>query len=140
MAVHAQAQSFPARSNWLRRAIQADGACSVVSGLACLADAGWLAALLGVPVMAMYALGAVLLGYAVFLFAVAAREPINRRAVIAALALDVAWVLDSIVLLASGWLALTTAGWWIVAVTALLVVDFAVLKYVGLRRVLRSSQ
>jgi hypothetical protein len=134
MAVHAQAQSVPARASLLRRAIQADGAFSVVSGLACLAGAGWLAAQLGVPAAAMYALGAVLIGYAVFLFALAAREPFSRRAVIAALTLDIVWVLDSIVLLASGWLALTTAGWWIVAVAALLVADFGALKYVGLRR------
>jgi hypothetical protein len=134
MAVHAQTQSVPARASFLRRAIQADGALSAVSGLACLAGAGWLAAQLGLPAAAIYALGAVLLGYAVFLLAVAAREPISRRAVIAALALDVVWVLDSIVLLASGWLALTTAGWWIVVVAALLVADFGVLKYVWLRR------
>jgi hypothetical protein len=114
----AQAQSLPDRSAWLRRAIQADGAFSALSGVACIADAGWLAAQLGVPNVAMYVLGVVLLGYAVFLFAVAAREPISRRAVTAALALDGVWVLDSIVLLASGWLTLTTAGWWAIAVAA----------------------
>lgn len=140
MAVLAQAQSLAARASLLRRAIQADGAFSILSGLGCLAGAGWLAAQLGVPPVAMYVLGAVLLGYAVFLFAVAAREPISRRAVIAALALDVVWVLDSIVLLATGWLALTTTGWWITVVVALLVADFGALKYAGLRRVLRPSQ
>jgi hypothetical protein len=82
----------------------------------------------------MYVLGVILLGYAGFLFAVAAREPISRRAVMAAIALDIVWVLDSVVLLASGWLALTTVGWWVIAVAALLVADFGVLKYIGLRR------
>lgn len=130
----AQAQSLPARSSWLRRAVQADGAFSALSGAACIIDAGWLAAQLGVPSIAMVVLGVVLIGYAALLFAVAAREPISRRLVVAALALDAMWVLDSAVLLAGGWLALTPAGWWIVVVVALLVADFGVLKYIGLRR------
>jgi hypothetical protein len=129
-----QIQSFPARASLLRRAVQADGAFSAISGVACLAGAGWLAAQLGVPAVAMYGLGAVLVGYAVFLFAVAQREPISRRAVLAAIVLDIVWVLDSILLLTGGWLAITTAGWWVIVLAALLVADFAVLKYVGLRR------
>jgi hypothetical protein len=134
MAAQVQAHSLPARSSLLRRAMRADGIFSTAGGVACVVAAGWLAAQLGVTSLAIYALGAALLGYAAFLFAATAREPINRRAAIAAIVLNVDWVIASAVILAAGWLPLTTAGFWIAAVVALAVADFAVVQYVGLRR------
>ncbi len=48
--------------------------------------------------------------------------------------LNVAWVVGSYIILFTNWASLTNAGWWAVAVVADIVTIFAVVQYVGLRR------
>lgn len=62
------------------------------------------------------------------------RSPINRRLAWAAVVLDALWVLSSVVLIFSNQIPLTVAGKWAVALVADVVALFAVLQYVGIRR------
>jgi hypothetical protein len=50
--------------------------------------------------------------------------------------LDIAWVTGSILLLASGLVPLSTARKWSIAILADIVALFALLQFIGLRRVL----
>jgi hypothetical protein len=59
---------------------------------------------------------------------------INTNLVWAVIIADVAWVAGSVVLLLSGWVPLTTAGKWLVALLADAVGILAVIQYIGLRR------
>src|SRR5262245_55366329 len=140
MATHIQSQ--PAvRSTLLRRTLQADAIFSGLSGVALVAAAGPIGTLLGLNApIALAALGVALIGYAALLFATAAKEPIDRRRAIVAAVLDVIWVVDSAIVLVSGWLPLTPTGWWIVLDVAIVVAVFAELKFMGLWRLGREAR
>jgi len=136
MTAHIATQSGTlARSNLLRYTLRADAILSVAIGAICLADAQALAAFLGIqPPLALQILGAMLVLYGVFLFYTAAQAHLSRRIVIAAIALDLIWVIDSAILLVGGWLPLTSAGMWTIGLIAAAVAVLAELKFFGLRR------
>jgi len=77
--------------------------------------------------------------YGVALFFLAAQQRINPKLALAVILLDVIWVIDSIVLLLSGRLPVTTTGIWIIAILALIVAGFAEVQYLGLRRMRRDK-
>jgi hypothetical protein len=123
------------RSNLLRYALRGDAIATIAAGAICLLDAQPLAALLGIqPPLALEILGAVLALYGALLFYAAAQSQLNRRIVIAAIVLDAIWVLDSAILLVSGWLPLTSLGMWTIGLIAVAVAVVAELKFFGLRR------
>jgi len=119
----------------LRYVLRGDAIATIATGAICLVDAQPLAALLGIqPPLALEILGAVLALYGAFLFYTAAQAQLSRRVVIAAIVLDAIWVLDSAILLVSGWLPLTSAGMWIIGLIAVAVAVVAEIKFFGLRR------
>jgi hypothetical protein len=122
------------RTTLLRRALQADAVFVTISGLAALLGAGQMESLFGIPAGYLQPLGIFLLAFAVFLGVVATRQTINRRLAWAVVILGAIWVVDSLILLVSGLLPLTPAGWWFTLIQALIVADFAIVEYVGLRR------
>jgi hypothetical protein len=136
MATQATTQSAPvARPNLLRLALRADALFCVATGAISLVAAQPLAALLGVPSSAALGiLGAIVVLYGAFLFYTAAQAQISRRIVIAAIVLDLIWVIDSAILLVSGWLPLTSTGMWTVGLLAVAVAVIAELTFFGLRR------
>jgi hypothetical protein len=122
-------------SNLLKNALRGNALFSGTSGLVALAAAQSLAAFTGInPPIIFVVLGIALILYAVDLWWVASRETINRRFAWAAIILDVLWVVGSIAILLSGWLPLTVAGSWTIALLAEAVAIFAVLQFIGLRR------
>ena len=122
-------------SNLLKNALRGNALFSGTSGLIALAAAQSLTAFTGInPPIIFVVLGIALILYAVDLWWVASRETINRRFAWAAIILDVLWVIGSIAVLLSGWLPLTVAGSWTIALLAEAVAIFAVLQFVGLRR------
>jgi len=137
MTAQVTTQTSPlTRSNLLRYALRGDALITLASGAICLADAQPLATLLGIqPPLALEILGAVLALYGAFLLYIAAQAQLNRRIVIAAIVLDLIWVIDSATLLVAGWLPLTSAGMWAIGLIAVAVAIVAELKFVGLRRV-----
>jgi hypothetical protein len=108
---------------------------SAASGLISLLEARPLASFTGLDVPAVFVgLGITLLVYAALLFIVTNGETVERQYGIAAVILDVAWVIGSAAILLSGRPDLTTAGRWTVALLAEAVAFFAAWQWYGLRR------
>jgi hypothetical protein len=79
-------------------------------------------------------IGAGLLVYAGVLLRVARQSEPARRDVLTFIALDVAWVLGSLLLLLLAWRQLPIPGRWLIAVLAVIVEGFASLQLLNLRR------
>lgn len=120
--------------NLLRYALRADAIFCIATGAIGLIDAQRLATTLGIQPLALSILGSAVALYGAFLFYTAAQPQVSRRIAMAALILDLIWVIDSAVLLVSGWLALTSAGMWAVGLMAIAVAVLAELTFFGLRR------
>lgn len=119
----------------LQRTLQANGLFCASSGAILVFAAPWLARVLGLPwPPAIAVTGLILLPYGLLLWRQARRAAqltaLGRMAII----LDGLWVAGSVALLLGGWLPLTTAGKWVIALLADVVGLFAVVQYVGLRR------
>lgn len=124
-----------APASLLRRTLLGNGAFSLLIGVVCLVEATALAAWTGIqPALVFTVLGVLLVPFALALVWLALFVAEIRTAGRIILALDVAWVVASVLLLLSGWLPLTDAGWWAVVLVADGVAIFAVLEYWGLRR------
>ncbi len=118
----------------LRRALQLDGAASGVMGIAFLAGGAVLDSAFGVSSTLLWSVGAFLALYAAALFFIASRPEVNRVAAWIVVVGNVIWTVDSVALLAAGWLDLTLLGEVIVLAQAVAVLGFATLQYLGLRR------
>ena len=124
-----------AKPNFLRRAVQIDGAFSATSGAISLLGATPLASLMGLPnPLALTILGGGLIVYGLFLMVQAARAESPRRLAILVMALNILWVIGSMELLYFDWVPLTTAGTWIVIAIADIVGLLAVLQFYALQK------
>ncbi|MBB3018858.1 CHASE2 domain-containing sensor protein [Microvirga lupini] len=118
----------------LRQALVADATTSAAFGLLMLIGAGPLSGVLGLPEMLLRIAGLALLPYAGFIGWLGIRETISKPIAWAVVLGNALWVADSILLLASGWVAPTSAGYAFVVGQALVVLMYAEFQYVGLRR------
>jgi hypothetical protein len=112
-----------------------DALISGATGVAMILAAGVLESFLNVPAVVMRSAGVMLLPFAgmVFFFSRPAQlTPVRVRAVIA---LNVAWVAASILVLVTGWIQPSTLGVAFVVFQALVVAALAELQFAGLRRV-----
>ena len=123
----------------LRRALQGNALFSGISGVLILAMNRTLVEFLGLSSSASVTpLGIGLLGYAGWLLGNARREKIKIVDAWIAVALDMVWVVASYALLFA--VRFSCGGKWVVALVAELVLLFAVMQWLGLRRVGRSRQ
>jgi hypothetical protein len=123
----------------LRRALQGNASFSVVSGALILAMNRTLVEFLGLPSSAsLTQLGIALLGYGGWLLWNARREKIKIVNAWIAVILDIVWVAGSYALLFA--VRFSIGGKWAVALVAELVFLFAVIEWLGLRRVGRRRQ
>ena len=123
----------------LRRALQGNALFSVISGALILAINRTLVEFLGLPSSAsLTPLGIGLLVYAGWLLWNARREKIRIVDAWMAVALDMVWVVGSYALLFA--VRFSSSGRWVVALVAEAVLVFAVMQWLGLRRVGRSRQ
>jgi len=83
--------------------------------------------------LSLYA-GLALLPFAAFVAWLATRERVSGAAVWAVIAINAAWVVESLWLAAAGPVALNTLGQGFVVAQALAVAVFAELEFFGLRR------
>lgn len=122
------------RENLLRGTLEVNGIFSGLAGLLMIAAARPLANLLGTgqPLPSIIVGGLSLL-CAVGLLRNARRPKINLTEASFAVLLDVAWVIGSWWLMFAGMFSVT--GNWIVAMVADVVLVFAVLQFLGLRKV-----
>ena len=103
-------------------------------GLLLLGAASTLGPVFGVPPMALRIVGLTLLPFAVALVLNARRTRPNRSEAKLAVALDLGWVVASLVLLIAGLWPLSAAGFWAVLGVADCVLAFALLQAWGLHR------
>ena len=118
----------------LRFALLADAVASGATGLMMIAGADLLTGLLGLPVALMREAGLLLVPYVALVAYVGTRQNIAHGAVKAIIALNVLWVLGSVGLLVSGFVAPTALGYAFVIAQAIVVGVFAELQFIGLRR------
>ena len=119
---------------FLRRVLFADAAVSGATGAVMALGVGLIAPLTGLPQALLLAAGLSLLPYGAVVAMVAARASLSRPAVWAIIAYNALWVVDSLVLLRTGWIAPTLLGEAFVIFQAAVVGIFAALQYLGLRR------
>jgi hypothetical protein len=118
----------------LRRALQADALASGAMGLLLALAAGPLEELLGLPRALLVGAGIGLLPFALALGWLANRESVRRGWIWAVLAINAVWVIDSLSLLAGGWVEPTLLGKVFVIAQAVAVGALAELEFFGLRR------
>src|SRR5690349_9396842 len=119
----------------LRLALQINGVFSVVSGVACVAGAGWLAEQLGVgEPLVIAGLGLVIVAFAGLVLFMTTRRPLQRGFGLLIFTMDALWVVASLVLLFGNLLPLTDAGRWVVVAVTLVVAVIADLEFLGQRK------
>ena len=122
----------------LRPALILDAAVTGVNGVAYLAAAGPLEDLLGLPASWLRTAGVVLVAFALFV-ALVARRP-SAGAVSAIVAVNIAWILGSLVFAIAGWGSPETVGTVWIVLQAIVVAGFAELQVAsGPWRVGRTS-
>ncbi|MCG8405459.1 MAG: hypothetical protein MI923_09700 [Phycisphaerales bacterium] len=124
-------------TRFLRRSLLSNAVFSTVSGLSFIAAAKPISSLIGLSHPGiLIGIGVSLLVFAAGLVANAKRQAINVTEAWLAVVLDVTWVAGSVVVLLAG--VLSTTGNWAVAIVADVVFLFAILQFVGLRRMRRA--
>ncbi|MPR11355.1 hypothetical protein [Microvirga tunisiensis] len=118
----------------LRQALVADATTSAAFGLMMLIGAGPLSGIFGLPEMLLRIAGLVLLPYAAFIGWLGLREQIQKPIAWAVVLGNALWAVDSLMLLVSGWVSPTSAGYAFVIAQALVVLMYAEFQIIGLRR------
>jgi hypothetical protein len=119
---------------FLRRALIADAVISGTTGLFLFAGAGLLSPILNVPAELLRSAGVSLLPFCAFLVYLCTRGHLPRMSVWLVIALNVAWVIGSVLLLFVDRLDPSRLGVAFILVQAAAVAVFAEMQYVGLRR------
>ena len=123
----------------LRKALTGNAAFSVVSGVAILLANRWLVKFLGLPDnVSLALLGISLVVYALLLWLNAQKAKIKITGAWVAIVMDVVWVIGSYALIVV--VPFSVGGKWVVALVAELVLAFAVLQWMGVRRILKSRR
>jgi hypothetical protein len=118
----------------LRFALLADAAGSGAVGLLMMAGGAALAPVLGLPATLLQVAGAVCLGWAALMAWMSRSQALPGWSVWTAIGLNLVWVVDSLLVLASGWVAPTGLGAAFVLAQAAAVLGFTALQWAGLRR------
>ena len=118
--------------------LRINGITSVITGLALIFFESGFQQLLGVS-FPFSLVGVSLLVFAIFVLSVARRKPVVPALVWVVIALDVLWVLGSVeVMLADT--SITPLGHWMIGIVALVVADFAIFQFIGLRNILQATR
>ena len=118
----------------LRNVLLLDAVLTGVNGLAYVAGATALDALLGPSPAVIVGLGVFMLAYAATAAVLGTRRPVSRLAVGLIADGNIIWAVASASVVALGWLGLTTAGTVWTLMQAALVTGFAALQVTALRR------
>src|ERR1700674_4412396 len=126
------------RQQLLRRALLANSLFSTISGLVLVIAQRWAVRLLGLPeTINLITLGISLLLFAAILVVFARKKPIKLLDGWIAVVLDAAWVIGSYPLLFV--VPFSTSGKWVVGIVAEVVMVFALVQWLGIRRVRKGS-
>jgi len=123
------------QTSLLKKALLANAAFSSISGLSFILFTQAISQFLGWSNSWILAtIGAGLVAFALMIYTVAQAKSINHAQVMSIIAADLSWVLLSIVVIFTPFVALTLEGKWAVAIVADIVAIFAFAQYWGLRR------
>jgi hypothetical protein len=126
--------TFSRTSPFLRLTLLADAVATAATGLLMTLLAGALEDLLQVPAKLLFYSGCALLPYSAIVAYLSTREVLPRWAVFAVIVTNALWAADCVLLMFSGWIAPSALGYALILAQVLVVVAFAELQYVGLRR------
>ena len=127
-------------SSLLRNTLYGNSVFSFLSGLACLFFSTAIANFLGFSASwIIFALGIGLILYGIEIYVAARANPVHKGIATFAVYADLAWVITSALLIFANLVDFTTAGKWAIAVVADIVLVFAILQFVGLRRLKIST-
>jgi hypothetical protein len=118
----------------LRRALQIDAIFSGMSALMLVFGAGILAPLTNLPESFLRNTGLVLVAFVLGVGYLASREVMSKVAVWAVIVINAVWTIDSIALLASGWLVPNLLGQVFIVMQAIAIGVFAEMEFIGLRK------
>ncbi len=123
----------------LKKALTGNAVFSVVSGLAILFANRWLVKFLGLlDKVSLAILGVSLIVYAAILWLNARRREIRITDAWIAVIMDTVWVIGSYVLIFA--VPFSVGGKWVVALVAELVLAFAIVQWLGIRKIRKSGQ
>lgn len=132
-------QSVEERQGLLKKALTGNAVFSVVSGLAILFANRWLVKFLGLPDnVSLAILGVCLIVFAAILWLNARRPTIKITDAWIAVIMDAVWVMGSYVLIFV--VPFSVGGKWVVALVAELVLAFAIMQWLGIRKIRKSGQ
>lgn len=132
-------QSIEERQGLLKKALAGNAVFSVVSGVAILFANRWLVKFLGLPEdVSLAILGVGLIVYAAILWFNARRPKIKITDAWIAVIMDAIWVIGSYVLIFV--VPFSVGGKWVVALVAELVLTFAVVQWLGIRKIRKAGQ
>jgi hypothetical protein len=131
-------ESSKERQQLLRMAFMGNALFSTISGLTLILAGQWVVRLLGLPeAVNLSALGISLLAFAVTLVVFARKKPIKLLDAWIAVLLDLAWVIGSYPLLFV--VPFNTSGKWTVGIVAEVVLLFAFVQWLGIRRIRKGN-
>lgn len=126
------------RQQLLKGALWANASFSTISGLALVFAEREIVRLLGLPdTVSLVPLGISLLVFAAVLVLFARKKSIKLLDAWIAVAMDAAWVIGSYPLLFVA--PFSTGGKWIVGIVAEVVMVFALLQWLGIRRIRKAN-
>ena len=129
---------YDQRACFLRKALLGNALFSTLSGLTILFAQGWVLRILGLSSSVnLLILGVGLIVFAVTLVINARKQQVKKSDAWIAVLMDLAWVVGSYVLIFL--VPFSTKGKWVVGIVAELVLLFAVLQFVGIRRIQKSE-
>jgi hypothetical protein len=119
----------------LGHALKGNSAFSLLSAVAAIAAASPLTHFLGLSWPgALTALGVLLVGHAAILWWGSSQAVVPRWLAWYAIGGDVGWIVATIAILVVDPWSFTTGGKWLLAIVGDVVAVFAILQYIGLRR------
>ena len=126
------------QNTFARTVLRGNAIFSAITGALCLLGAAQVTSWLGLggatSLFVVRLVGAGVLAFAALVWWLSTRQPIPRTGLLEIAIVDFAWVAASALLLLAGWIPFSTAGMWIVAVVADLVLAFGLLEVMALRR------
>jgi len=78
--------------------------------------------------------GILLIGWEIFVSQLVRKPQVSVPGTWIVILGDLSWVVGSIALLLGDWLSLTNTGFWFIAIIADIILVFAIVQYIGLRR------
>jgi hypothetical protein len=131
-------ESNQQRQQLLRKALLANASFSTLSGLVLIFAERWVVRLLGLPeTINLITLGISLLVFAAILVLFARKTPIKLLDAWIAVLLDAAWVIGSYPLLFV--VRFSSSGKWVVGIVAEVIMVFALLQWLGIRRIRKGN-